>query len=44
MMVIEERKRSRIRTGEDEHDEPAQKMPDQPLNFRKKNKGTYFSI
>lgn len=44
MMVIEERKRGRTHNADEEHDEPAQKMPDQPLNFKQKNKGNYFFI
>lgn len=45
MMVIEERKRARD-TEHDEEDqkEATQKAPEQPLNFKKKNKGKYLSI
>ena len=43
IMIIEERKRARNFNNEEEG-EPAQKIPDQPLNFRKKPKRSYLFI
>ena len=43
MMIIEERKRARThQQNEEEQEGNLQKVPEQPLNFRKKNKGKHF--
>jgi hypothetical protein len=41
LMIIEERKRIRNQPGQDDDEEPANKAPEQPLNFKKKNKSIY---
>ena len=38
-MVIEERKRPRAMEEENKEHDETQKVPAQPLNFKKKNKG-----